>query len=168
MKIRKLITELLKSNNIAGGRIYPQRPDPFYDTEYPCVFVNFGQEQSESSESNDNYKNDAVLNINIVHGSKENLEDILDRLEWEVVSTILKRDVDWPEWVEWVKYSGSQPYQNEDDGEVYRGVSLVTFSIRYDFDIIEPFAAEEFLSFGTIIETNGGAISEINQTIRSS
>jgi len=171
-KIREHAVDLLKAGVDVGNRVYAQRPDPVFEDEYPLVFVYFMRDDvSDVNAAQDTYERTCNLVVDIVHSVREEIDDILDRLAWQVFVALLQ-DTQWDELIKNIKLTAETPYQNSIDAEQYRGVTRMEFAVEYDMQVYVPNATDEFLSFGEKVaaKVEGGddAEAEIDQTIRTS
>lgn len=166
-RIRHKAVELLKAGVDVGGRVYAQRPDPVFDTEYPLVLVYFNDDDVDGvNAAQDTYDRALMLNVDIVHDVRENIDDILDDLAWQAFITMLQ-STDWGNLIDNIKLTGETPYQKDLEGEQYRGVTRLKFKIEYDMQVFVPNSTAEFKRFGQEIRTPEGAVAPIEQTIRT-
>ena len=167
--IRHKAVELLKAGVDVGERVYAQRPDPVWETEFPLVFVYFMRDDvSDVNSAQDKYERNCNLVVDIAHNLRDNIDDELDRLAWQVF-IILLQDTNWGDLIKNIKLTAETPYQTSIDGDQYTGVTRMEFAVTYDMDVYVPNAADEFLSFGEKVEApiGDGATAEIDQTIRT-
>jgi hypothetical protein len=167
--IRHKAVELLKAGVDVGDRVYPQRPDPVFETEYPLVFTYFINDGVDAvNNAQDTYDRRITLNVDVVHDVRKDIDDILDGLAWEAFVALLQ-DTRWGDLIKNIKLIGETPYQNNIDGEQYRGVTRMQFEIEYDMQVYVPNATDEFKKFGKEIDApiGDGAVAEIDQTIRT-
>lgn len=165
-RIRLKAVELLKAGVNVGGRVYSQRPDPIFDTEYPLVLVYFSDDDVDAvNTAQDTYDRVLTLHVDIVHDVRENIDDIIDDLAWQAFIALLQ-DTGWNGLIDNIKLTGESPYQNNLDGEQYRGLTRLKFKIEYDMQVFVPNSTAEFKRFGQEIHTPDGAVAGINQTIR--
>ena len=168
-RIRRFATTLLKAGVDVGGRVYPQRPDPIFDTEYPLVLVYFNDDDvSAVNAAQDTYDRDLTLFVDIVHDVRKNIDDILDDLAWQSLMVLLK-DTQWGGCINNIKLTGETPYQQNLEGDQYRGVTRLKFKVEYDMQVHAGSVTAEFLRFGEKIDApiGDGAVAGIDQTIRT-
>lgn len=153
-----------------GGRVYAQRPEPVFETEYPMGLVYFASETvREVSAARDIIRRTVDVNVDLVETLRTGIEDELDRLAWQTEIILLSDHTMSLDFVNWIELSTVIPYQDNVDGEHPRGVTRLTFAVDYWTEAYMPGTLNEFLSFGKEItaQVGDGATVEIDQTIRS-
>jgi hypothetical protein len=177
-RIRHTAVNILKTGVDVGKRVYAQRPDAIQEEEYPLVCVYFTNDRVDAvNNSQSIYDRTLQLQVEIIHCVRENIDDILDDLSWQSTQSLLQ-DIHWPTRqrpdgeIDNIKLTGETPYNNNLDGEQYRGVTRLTFNIEYDMCITSTSGIDEFKNFGKEINApigNDGdaAKIEFNQIIRT-
>ena len=154
-----------------GGRVHVQRVVAVENDEFPLALIHFGADPVTAHNSAKSNRDRAVVvNVDLIQLMRENIEDELDRLEWQT-SIILCSD--FPpalglDNVHSIELASTLPYNPDVDGEQKRGFTRMVFTVNYWEDIYTPGTLDEFLSFGEEIATPSGAVSEFDKTIRSS
>lgn len=162
-----------------GGRVYSQRVIDVERTETPLALVHVENDVVTDHNASKSIRDRlCTVNVDVVgiqrgddsNPFKENLEDELDRLEWQV-STILCSD--FPpalglDFVHSIELVSTLPYNPDVEGEQERGFSRSVFAVRYYEELQSPGTLDEFLNFGKEISTPSGAVSEFDKTIRTS
>lgn len=149
-----------------GGRIFASRPSPIFDTEVPCALVYFQTESCQTNAGRNIQDRVASINIDLLQELREGLDDELDRLAWQTEIILLSDHTLGLDFVNFIELSSTTPYQDNIDGEQYRGITRLTFDVAYWTEVYSPGTLDEFLSFGKEIKTTDGAISKINRKIR--
>jgi len=153
-----------------GGRVYAQRPEPLFDTEYPIALVYFASETiRDISSARDKMDRTVDMNVDLVQMMREGIDDELDRLAWQSEIILLADHTLGLDEVNWIELRTVIPYQDNVDGEHPRGITRLTFAVDYWTEMYMPGTLNEFLSFGKEItaQIGDGATAEIDQTIRS-
>jgi hypothetical protein len=152
-------------------RVFPSRPDPIFDSEYPLALVYFQSENvREMTTARDVIYRVLELNVDLVHMVRDDIDDELDRLAWQTEVILLADHTMALDQVNWIELRTSLPYQQDVDGEQRRAVTRLTFAVDFWTEMHMPGTLNEFLSFGKdiIAQIGDGAESEIDQTIRES
>jgi hypothetical protein len=160
-------TQYLKLD--VGGRVYASRPEPIFPTEYPCALVYFVNEPvREINASRDTIDRTMAVNVDLCHLLRADLDDELDRLAWQAEIILLADHTLGLDFVNHISLSNTVPYQQNIEGEQYRGVTRLTFEADYWTERYTPGTVDEFLNFGKEItaQIGDGATTEFNQTIR--
>lgn len=154
-----------------GGRVYDSRPEPIFETEYPCALVYFVSETiREISAARDIIYRQMDVNVDLVHMLREHIDDELDRLAWQSEIILLADHTLGLDFVNWIELRTVLPYHPDVDGEQRRGVTRLSYAVDYWTEVHMPGTLNEFLEFGKeiVAQIGDGATSEIDQTIRSS
>lgn len=154
-----------------GPRVFPQRPEALWETEYPCVLVYFEEDRIVSTSSaKDILNRDLVVNIDLIHLSRAGLDDLLDDLSWQT-ECILFSDLSLGlSQVNYLELETTNLFNDNTEGEQARGVSRLRFVIHYwDYALtMGRSSVSEFKSYGKEIigQIGDGAKIEMSQTIR--
>jgi hypothetical protein len=104
--------------------------------------------------------------VDLVGLQRDGIEDLLDRLAWQTEIILLCEHTLGLDQVNMISLTTTDPYNPNTDGEQERGFSRLAFEIDYWTEVHVPGTIDEFLNYGEKIETQGGAFSEFETTIR--
>lgn len=159
-----------------NGRVFDERTEAIFSSEMPCCAVYTESDEIDSvNSSRDTYDRLLSINIDIIHNSRERLDDILDDLAWQTEIILLNNPTLSLDQVHYIELAGTRTYNHNTDGQQIYGVHAMTFMVKY-YSFIKSIGGgtlNEFLSFGKSIDgviegEDDKAVSEIDQTIRSS
>jgi hypothetical protein len=78
--IRYAIVNILKAANICGGRVYPNRPLPGWEEEFPYICVYSTDETAENDTQPVNYERKPKIRVEIVDGIHQEYEGVMTKI----------------------------------------------------------------------------------------